>query len=411
MKRSVADSIAALFILSLLLLPIRAAATEEISTLTFHDLKGGFTVAAENNVTGSDLFSSFKGLMPGDTTREIIEIHNRCEEKKATRLFLRSLPHDEKANPLHPSIAAGEDISSMEDFLSQLTLRIWAQDVLVFQGAANVSWDGSIPLGKIAWGQSTTLQVELSVPITLGNAYAQRMGEIDWVFVTETDEDGSGAGQTLTVRKLWSDGNDAHREDAVTVYLTKNGTPQESAVLSPENQWCFSFGGLSRDADWAVAESTTTKGYTPAYLVDGELVTILNRADEGEPDIPPVPAGPKELRVVKRWAEPNKPHPAYIECTLYREETAVETVRLNEDNHWTYHWSNLDGTANWQVLESNCEGTYIPSYHIQGDGTVIITNTERLLQTGQLHWPIPVLFCLGAVLLASGLWMRRHHEK
>ena len=45
---------------------------------------------------------------------------------------------------------------------------------------------------------------------------------------------------------------------------------------------------------------------------------------------------------------------------------------------------------------------YTPVYSATGD-VVTITNTARLIQTGQLNWPVPVLAGLGTLFLAAGV--------
>lgn len=48
---------------------------------------------------------------------------------------------------------------------------------------------------------------------------------------------------------------------------------------------------------------------------------------------------------------------------------------------------------------------FCPLYYNARYGTVTITNTATLLQTGQLNWPIPVLCGLGVLLVAFGIIM------
>jgi len=51
-------------------------------------------------------------------------------------------------------------------------------------------------------------------------------------------------------------------------------------------------------------------------------------------------------------------------------------------------------------VESSIPKGYVPYYNARY-GTVTITNTAMLLQTGQLNWPIPVLCGLGVLLSHS----------
>ena len=56
----------------------------------------------------------------------------------------------------------------------------------------------------------------------------------------------------------------------------------------------------------------------------------------------------------------------------------------------------------WCVLETGALNGYTPTYHTNGN-VVTITNTATLIQTGQLHWPVPVLGSLGVLAMVRGL--------
>ena len=90
--------------------------------------------------------------------------------------------------------------------------------------------------------------------------------------------------------------------------------------------------------------------------------------------------------------------------TLYNGKTAYQTVQLSAANNWRYTWQKLAADGNWQVLETNIPRGYTPSYQA-ANGTVTITNTATLIQTGQ---PIaPILLCggLGLLLLILGAFL------
>lgn len=143
----------------------------------------------------TDLFENFKNVMPGDTVEQRITVKNRFRGCDYVKIYLRADPHDEKKNPLSPEVsAAGETVASMKDFLSQLSMTVYQGDKILYQASPDVL-DGlskNVLLGRFSRGQSTELRVVLSVPAELGNSYAKRAGEVDWVFTAEQrNEDGS----------------------------------------------------------------------------------------------------------------------------------------------------------------------------------------------------------------------------
>ena len=138
--------------------------------------------------TETDLFDNFKGVMPGDEIEQKITVTNKQGACDYVKIYMRAVPHDDTANPLSEDVAASETVATMEDFLHQLSLTVVKEDgIVIFKGTAE-ELDGlaeNVLLGTFEKGESTVLTAKLSVPIELGNKYANRVGEVDWVFVAE----------------------------------------------------------------------------------------------------------------------------------------------------------------------------------------------------------------------------------
>lgn len=80
----------------------------------------------------------------------------------------------------------------MNDFLSQLSMKIWNGDQLIYESSPDKSANltENTLLGTFKKGDKATLRVELTVPKTMGNDYANRVGEVDWVFHADQYKDG-----------------------------------------------------------------------------------------------------------------------------------------------------------------------------------------------------------------------------
>lgn len=129
----------------------------------------------------------------------------------------------------------------------------------------------------------------------------------------------------------------------------------------------------------------------------GTTVTIVNTADEPEPS-----GDPLDITVKKVWSDDNSvTRPTSVTVTLYNGTEVYDTVTLSAENNWTYHWEDASALGNWQVAEVNIPKGYTPSYRVS-DGMIIITNTMKLIQTGQLNWPIFLLGGAGLILVALG---------
>lgn len=180
-------TIASLVMMLVLLLGIGAPAYAD-GTVSY---KGGaekFVFLPGSGYTDTDLFDGFKGVMPGDTLTQTVEVRNRFLGTGSVKIYLRAVAHDEQTNPLSPNVAAaGENVASMSDFLSKLYMEVWQGDKCIYTGTPD-QLDGlknNVLLASVPRFGSVTLTVKLQVPKELGNEYANRVGEVDWVFTAE----------------------------------------------------------------------------------------------------------------------------------------------------------------------------------------------------------------------------------
>lgn len=180
-------TIASLVMMLVLLLGIGAPAYAE-GTVSY---KGGaekFVFLPGSGYTDTDLFDGFKGVMPGDTLTQTIEVRNRFLGTGSVKIYLRAVAHDEQTNPLSKEVAAtGETVATMSDFLSKLYMEVWQGGTRIYTGTPD-QLDGlknNVLLANVPRGKSVELTVKLQVPAELGNEYANRVGEVDWVFTAE----------------------------------------------------------------------------------------------------------------------------------------------------------------------------------------------------------------------------------
>lgn len=176
------------------------------STITFNGHKEGFAFEPGSEYMHTDLFGNFKDVMPGDKLTETITIANNATDHDYIKLFMRAAVHDEEGNPLTYSEAyeaedgkdqAGvegerdETVVTMADFLAQLSMKVYENGSLIYEASPD-ELDGmanNVYLGTFHKSWITTLTVELEVPMELGNEYANRVGEVDWIFFAESYDD------------------------------------------------------------------------------------------------------------------------------------------------------------------------------------------------------------------------------
>lgn len=399
-------------LVALLIMGLSVTTLAAESSVTFEENKV-IVFEPGSTYTDTDLFDNFKAVMPGDTLYENITIENQNSDYNYLEVYMRAILHDEDGNPISDKVlaeltadgrrGATPELAYMLDFLSKLSIKVWkGTDLipsnLIYEGSPN-QLDGlaaNVYLGMLGQNESLELTVELTVPLELDNEYANRIGEVDWVFYVEAYNDSQ-----LSVRKVWTDGNADHEKDSVTVNLLMDGKVEKTQILNAENNWAYTFDSLVEGHTYAVEEAEVPSGYTVSYNTVGTMTTITN-----ERKLPPgPPTTPLDINVRKVWSsdDPEK-RPDSVTVTLYNGLVVYDTVRLGAWNNWSCEWSDLSEYGNWQAVETNIPKGYVPSYRVN-NGVVTITNTRSLIQTGQLNWPIWVLGGAGLALVALGMAM------
>lgn len=194
-------TIASLVMMLVLLLGIGAPAYALDGNVTYEGGAEKFVFTPGSYYTDTDLFDGFKNVMPGDELTQTIQVKNGFFGTGSVNIYLRAVAHDEVDNPLTYSESfedlAGKDqagipgqrdetVATMSDFLSQLEMKVYKQDgTCIFSGSPADGWEKNILLANVPRGKSITLTVVLGVPTTMGNDFANRVGEVDWVFTAE----------------------------------------------------------------------------------------------------------------------------------------------------------------------------------------------------------------------------------
>ena len=232
------------------------------------------------------------------------------------------------------------------------------------------------------------------------NKYRDKGTEITYTIVEETLEDYSTEYEvdgyswkvknsytpletSHTVRKVWddSDNRDESRPQTIEAELYADGEATgKTCELSEENDWLYTWNELplrksGRDIVYTVKETEVPEGYEVS-CEEAEETTIIKNTHE--PEI-------TEITVTKVWEDEDdreQIRPESIEVVLLRNgEQDREPVVLNEENGWTYTWTDLLKVSRGEEITYSVEEPEVPEgYEVsyeEGEGTVTIKNTHE----------------------------------
>lgn len=182
--------ILSILLVTVMMLSVSVAAFADSSA----DYQGGeekFVFKPGSEYTSTDLFENFKNVLPGDSRTQTIEIKNSMLGYYKVRIYLKAVPHSSSNMPAYPTESSHEftfdTVDEMADFLDCFNLTIRSGENMIYDGSANIGGpDDWILLGELYRGQGTTLTVTLQADKEkLTSEYANKIGEVDWMFEAE----------------------------------------------------------------------------------------------------------------------------------------------------------------------------------------------------------------------------------
>lgn len=200
------------------------------------------------------------------------------------------------------------------------------------------------------------------------------------------------------------------------------------------------FGGLENGLYLAVGKSLQVQEiiYYPSAL----LLEVNNADTALSYDAYPKfyaensSSGDTMYMVKKVWVDDDdaaQERPTSVTVDLYQDGKLADTVTLNETNNWQYRWEALDDASEWVTVEREIPVHYevmidrnMKQFLIRNTykapasvttaattappetvTTAVTKEPAKLIQTGQLWWPVVPLTLGGGLLIGAGLSARR----
>ena len=182
---------------------------------------------------------------------------------------------------------------------------------------------------------------------------------------------------------------------------------------------------------------TQIKDQKYTYILSPMIITLPGQAEDGKLEYHPTIKFnklekeeievTKKLEVIKIWKDSKnkKKRPAEVTIELLRDGKKYETIKLNAKNNWKHQWIDLSAEHRWTVAEKNISSDYQVEYSKSGNKIYVVNHykdsekpetpgkpsespkPQKLPQTGQLWWPVPILAVLGLTAWTIGSIKRR----
>lgn len=252
---------------------------------------------------------------------------------------------------------------------------------------------------------------------------------------------------TRKVIKIWDDeGYETIRPQSVTVRLLCDGEVVDTQILNEENNWRYSWDNLDPDHEWLVVEDEMDH-YETSTTMTGIIFSVTNKYV--------VPLSPDQLAIAKKITGEDTPKEDATFNFLFTAEKETNPMPGGKEGPELTYSVTGAGTIELEPITFEYPGEYVYTIKEINDGvdyytydttvytvTFVVTQENGELsaeltvkdnngnevkaiefnnaydepepiipQTGLLWWPVPILLCLGVVMLIIGVVRRKAKQR
>ncbi len=186
---------------------------------------------------------------------------------------------------------------------------------------------------------------------------------------TEGDED------TVTIvgSKTWDDADNADgvRPDSITIHLLADGEEVDSATVTADDNWAWSFKDLAKYQ----SDGTTEIVYTITEDAVDDYDTTVNSYDVTNTH----EYETRDISGSKTWEDDDDKadaRPSSITVNLYQDGELYDSKTVTEDDGWAWSWTGLQKNANGEAIAYTITEDAVEYYDTTYySGSFDITNT------------------------------------
>ena len=254
-------------------------------------------------------------------------------------------------------------------------------------GAATLNADGEwkytwTGLQKYRNGKEVTYTISEETIENYNAPVIEKVSETEWSYTVTNSHKTEKT--EAKAQKVWDDADnqDGYRPEFVIVNLLADGEVMDTVQLSEENNWNYIWTKLDKkkagkDIDYTITEDKVSDEYTAKIekATDGTFTYTITNSHKPEET---------EVTVTKSWNDADNQdgyRPDDVTVNLLANDKVIETVKLSEENNWTYTWTKLDKKAggkniDYTVSEDKISDKYTTKITKAADGTFTYTVTN-----------------------------------
>lgn len=244
-------------------------------------------------------------------------------------------------------------------------------------------------------------EVEMTV-FRIADAAFNDRNELEFNFIPELCEFGP-----------YPNENDADTLRKLAAYAWEHEIPYQK--VNTDEDGLAVFTGIETGA-YLVVQTGHAEGFTTC----SPFIIALPIIEEDGP-VYDIDASPKndverlvDISVKKVWNDVGNNLPSSVEIRLLKDGEEIGTAVLSDGNNWSHIWENQLQSDAYSIEEINVPVGWHASYS-NHDYSYIVTNSSKLIQTGQHKLPVLIMAVIGLFFFIAG-WAaiyaenRKEHE-